>query len=100
MRDTIERFKRKYIYWNMYLRFTLEFCLEIAIIACITVLRFGYKTTSEFVLQIFAMSLIIILTLATVGSATFIRKEYQRLDEDGSKANFSSLYLGLKSDNV
>ena len=100
VRDTIERFKNKYIYWNMYLRFTLEFYLEIAISACITVRRFRYETGTEFVLTAYAMSLLMILTIATVGSATFIRTEYQRLDDDGKKENFDSLYLGLKSDKM
>ena len=66
----------------MYLRFTLEFYLEIAIIACITIRRFGYQTTTDLLLTVYAMSLLLILTLATVSSATFVRTRFQRLETE------------------
>ena len=55
LRNHIEELKHKRIYWNMYLRFQLEFFLEIAIVSMLRCLGMNFFSTSDTILSVYAI---------------------------------------------
>ena len=81
------------------MRFTLEFYLEIAISSCIRVRAVNFATVPDFLLTTYAMSLGLLLIVVTVGSAIFLRVNFNLLDSEEFKNSYGSLYLGVRTNN-
>ena len=69
----VQEFKRRHIYWNMFLRFFLQAYLELAITGFIRVKAYSYDSWPDTFLTIFAIGIVLLIATYMIGSVLFLR---------------------------
>ena len=91
--QSVNKFKRRKVYWSVYIRFIIEFFLELSLISFIRCKGMNFNSKPDSFLSMYAMVQLAILVISTAGAVVFLRKSFdsQQFDDTSFKESYESL---------
>ena len=88
---TLESFKNKHLYWNIYLRFFFEVYLELAIISLIRIRVINFNSVGDVFLTLLALAIILVLVAYTTISMVFLHYNKDKIREEKFENRYGAL---------